>query len=368
MDSTNNIVRVCTTARATGSYMASDWVATAVRNFYGSANPTPPYSIGDIWHDQVNNIIRVCTVAKATGASYAVSDWTVSGVRNFVGATGPTPPYSVGDTWTDQTNNVLKICTTARATGAYTASDWVEAVKTADQIARDAAAAVDGRADFLNNKIDLVQVSADGKSKQYYSSTIPPVGAGEYNNDDTWYQFEPSTQTILGQWKYSGDHTTGSWEKYQINSAWFSEIDAGKIKAGVGGFGYLNANVIAIQSLSREQIAGGSSGTSLADDIDQINNDTSDLNSRVEKYEDAIVITPSEILMSSDGGDVSMSLTATKLDFRESGQTVAELSGQKLKVKSAEIAVNVGDYLQFGSHIVTIGGTDNKVTIFRSTG
>ena len=123
-----------------------------------TAEPTPPYDIGDLWLD--DSVLKRCTIAKDEEGAYEVGDWTattldaiaegttyqrvlstqISAGKIYLSdqlsyATGynpsekrrtftaePTTPYDIGDLWLDDT--VVKRCTTARADGAYNAADW----------------------------------------------------------------------------------------------------------------------------------------------------------------------------------------------------------------------------------------------------
>ena len=42
------------------------------------SQPTPPYTIGDLWTEGASGHLRVCKVAKTTGQSYATSDWELA--------------------------------------------------------------------------------------------------------------------------------------------------------------------------------------------------------------------------------------------------------------------------------------------------
>ena len=123
--------------------------------------PTTPYSVNDVMIS--GNSVVVCNTARASG-SFVTSDWSLSfssvycwqktsdqtainaynkaaaaqdtadGKRRVFITTSqhptPYPPYDVGDLWLTggRTDGELFRCVQARASGSYTATDWAEAV------------------------------------------------------------------------------------------------------------------------------------------------------------------------------------------------------------------------------------------------
>lgn len=69
------ILRRCSTAKASGgTYALADW--TQVNNRIFTSQPTPPYIVGDLWMqgDTTSSEVMRCNTARASG-SYTASDW-----------------------------------------------------------------------------------------------------------------------------------------------------------------------------------------------------------------------------------------------------------------------------------------------------
>lgn len=114
--------------------------------WYQSADPSTAWTttalkdthVGDLWYNTSNGANTTWYYQKS-GNTYswvqqnvpkAVFDDIDGKAQIFV--TQPTPPYSVGDLWFGGTSSDIKTCTTARATGSYVASDWVKYNKYVD--------------------------------------------------------------------------------------------------------------------------------------------------------------------------------------------------------------------------------------------
>ncbi len=177
-------IKTCTTARATGSYVAADWVkynkytddtaanavAQALQTFingsykdtvealqgqidgkaqtwYQAADPAQGWTAeekaehaGDLWYRTTD-----ATSWRYTGSAWSrmdvpdeVFDKIDGKAQIFVRQ--PVPPYAVGDLWFGGTGADIKTCTTARATGSYVAADWVKYNKYTDDTAANAVA------------------------------------------------------------------------------------------------------------------------------------------------------------------------------------------------------------------------------------
>ena len=128
---------------------------------WNNITPTTPYSVNDVMIS--GNSVVVCNTARASG-SFVTSDWSLSfsfvycwqktsdqtaidaynkaaaaqdtadGKRRVFVTTSqhptPYPPYDVGDLWLTggSTDGELFRCVQARASGSYTETDWAEAV------------------------------------------------------------------------------------------------------------------------------------------------------------------------------------------------------------------------------------------------
>lgn len=162
-------IKYCINARATGSYVSTDWdkasnytddsaltsfvnttfaalvtqVDGKIESWFGTTDPSTNWTtaalksahVGDLWYNTSTKILKrynvsgstyswgtiedAAAIAAAEAASQAQD--TADGKRT-VFTTTPYTPYSVGDLWTNGTD--LKVCNTARATGSYVASDW----------------------------------------------------------------------------------------------------------------------------------------------------------------------------------------------------------------------------------------------------
>lgn len=177
---TGDIMR-CQTARATGSYNASDWVKackytddTGLTNFINnnflptvsdlteqidgkieswlqSSDPAANWTttalkkahVGDMWYSSSTKLLKRYTVSGSTYSWTTIEDQkaidaytaaskaqdTADGKRQ-VFVTQPKPPYDIGDLWLTggKTDGILKRCITKRTSGTYVANDWVEAV------------------------------------------------------------------------------------------------------------------------------------------------------------------------------------------------------------------------------------------------
>lgn len=211
----------------------------------------------------------------------------------------------------------------------------------------------------------FAQQTADGLATMYSAYEPPPSTEG-FNNNDIWNYFDIDDESLKGQFRY--DSERGIWVEYKINSEWLGFIDAGKIVAGVGGFGYLNADVL--QILPRSKVEG------LDDELGLLNTANSELDDRLTPISDVITIADGvvEIGASEDqssGIRFLMRLTSNKLQFSEDGVEVAYVASQKMFINNAEVATTPGTSMMLGAHEISIGGTGsllNKVTNIRSLG
>ena len=162
-------IKYCINARATGSYISSDWdlashytddsaltsfinttfatlvtqVDGKIESWFQTADPETAWTttalksahVGDLWYNTNTKVLKrynvsgstyswgtvedAAAIAAAEAASQAQD--TADGKRTVFTST-PYTPYDVGDLWTNGTD--LKVCNTARASGSYVASDW----------------------------------------------------------------------------------------------------------------------------------------------------------------------------------------------------------------------------------------------------
>ena len=77
------------------------------------------------WSSLSNTASTASTTASSAASAAAAAQSTANArARSFTSQ--PTPPYSLGDIWTSTTQET-RVCTTARSSGSYTASDWTAA-------------------------------------------------------------------------------------------------------------------------------------------------------------------------------------------------------------------------------------------------
>ena len=162
-------IMYCVVARATGSYVSTDWdkasnytddsaltsfvnttfanlvtqVDGKIESWFGTTDPSTNWTtaalksahVGDLWYNTSTKILKrynvsgstyswgtiedAAAIAAAEAASHAQD--TADGKRTVFTST-PYTPYSVGDLWVNGTD--LRVCNTARASGSYVASDW----------------------------------------------------------------------------------------------------------------------------------------------------------------------------------------------------------------------------------------------------
>jgi len=128
----------------------------------------------------------------------------------------PTPPYSVGDLWFNSASSDIMTCVTARASGSYTANDWKKRNKYTDDTALNTF--ISGT--YAMDKTNL-QTQIDGKAETWYQSTDPSSAwttatLKQQHTGDLWYNTSNNTT-----WYYNGT----SWQQQNIPTAVFDEID-----------------------------------------------------------------------------------------------------------------------------------------------
>ena len=74
----------------------------------------------------LSSTANTASTTASSAASAASAAQTTANSKNKTFTSQPTPPYSLGDLWTSTTQET-RVCTTARSSGSYTASDWTTA-------------------------------------------------------------------------------------------------------------------------------------------------------------------------------------------------------------------------------------------------
>ena len=162
-------IKYCINARATGSYVSTDWdkasnytddsaltsfvnttfanlvtqVDGKIESWFQTSDPATAWTtaalksahVGDLWYNTSSKLLKRYTVSGSTYSWQTIEDAaaisaaeaashaqdTADGKRTVFTST-PYTPYSVGDLWVNGTD--LRVCNTARASGSYVASDW----------------------------------------------------------------------------------------------------------------------------------------------------------------------------------------------------------------------------------------------------
>lgn len=161
-------IRVCQTARLTGSYISSDWklasdytnndeleafidgifsdlvtqVDGKIENWYQAADPSTNWTTedeqgkhqGDMWYNTSTKMlyrwtnsgtfkwVRIEDASAIAAAEAAAKAQDTADGKRTVFVSTPYTPYYVGDLWVNGTD--IKYCNTERLTGSYVASDW----------------------------------------------------------------------------------------------------------------------------------------------------------------------------------------------------------------------------------------------------
>ena len=166
-------IKTCITARASGTYDASDWSKlnkytddTALSTFISGTYSTDQTNLqtqidgkAETWYQSTDSSLTWTTAAikaahlgdlwyKTTDNTtwyYDGTQWVQQNVPDEVFdqidgkaqifTSTPTIPYYIGDLWFASTSSEIKVCTTARTSGNYTASDWEKRDKYVDSSA-----------------------------------------------------------------------------------------------------------------------------------------------------------------------------------------------------------------------------------------
>lgn len=216
---TGTDIKVCTTARTSGSYNSSDWKKkdnytddSALKNFMtgeyadtvkeiqtqidGKAetwkqdeDPSKSWTTdgikkqhkGDLWYKTSAQKSYIYNGSGWDEMKTTPPDEVFDSIdgKAQIFSTTPKPPYSVGDCWFTGTD--ILVCKTARITGSYNASDWQKKDNYTDDSTVN---------DFINNtyipKIDNIQNQIDGKVEDYYydyAPTLSNIPASEWSTE-----------------------------------------------------------------------------------------------------------------------------------------------------------------------------------------
>lgn len=170
------------------------------RNF--RTTPTPPYSLGDTWTDAAAGVVRVCTTARASGA-YQAGDWTVAAQTADATAraeaaaaadtwtTEPVPPYKTGDLWRDS-SSILRVCINSRGAGAFDVNDWALQLVVAEMFAAQVVLTTDliaGPPTASHTRLNAAGLAALGPNPDNDDEIEPYAGFGI---DGMFFGFDPA--------------------------------------------------------------------------------------------------------------------------------------------------------------------------------
>lgn len=181
----------------TSNYPANQWTDNATKQqhagdlFYNTSNGDAyrwaQYHGAWQWLEIVDT-----DVAAALAAAAAAQDTADSKRRVFTAQ--PVPPYDVGDLWAEENNGPLQVCITAKASGAaFAAADWGDAANYAEQ--------------FVGAGRNLIYNSAfayrwTDKTFAYFEGdhfTYHPNRSGLYYNPSIRLQPDYDLQQLRGQ-------------------------------------------------------------------------------------------------------------------------------------------------------------------------
>ena len=145
-------------------------------------------------------------VAAALAAAAAAQDTADSKRRVFTAQ--PVPPYDVGDLWADENNGPLQVCVTAKASGAaFAAADWTDAANYTAQAA-EAGRNIILNSQYMGNTSSLSNIENDD------GTIIISFAEGENNQARSW----PRNISEYGLDRLRGAEVTVSYD-YQITEA-----------------------------------------------------------------------------------------------------------------------------------------------------
>jgi len=171
---------------------------------------------GDLWYNTTNN----------TTWYWDGSQWVQQNVPNEVFdkidgkaqifTSQPTPPYSVGDLWCVGTTGDILTCIRSRSSGSYVASDWEKRNKYTD----DSALTTFISGTYSSDKTSL-QSQIDGKAETWYQSSDPSTAwttsaLKNAHKGDLWYKTTDGTT-----WFWNGTQ----WVQENVPNEVFDKID-----------------------------------------------------------------------------------------------------------------------------------------------
>lgn len=196
-----------------------------IQTYSQSADPSTGWTadekathVGDLWYNTSSQKYYRYNVSGNTyswteiTATPPASVVTVINNKAQIFTSQPTPPYSVGDLWFNSTNDDILTCVTARASGSYTASDWAKRNKYTD----DSAASL--VQDNLDEAVDILEdmisdgdsaVSAALAERLNVATAMLTSAFGSYCYSENGELFmmdnpDPAQATIVWRWNVNG--------------------------------------------------------------------------------------------------------------------------------------------------------------------
>ena len=153
----------------------------------------------------------------------------------------PTPPYNVGDLWFNSSTSDIKTCITPRTSSeTYTAADWEKRNKYTDD---SAVTTLDNSLDHsgvfnrLTNNGALQGIYMDG-GQLYINATYIKSGTlvlGGNNNASGTLRINNASGTQIGKWDKDGINIQGGTFRETNGSAWL-EMSSAELKGGYTGY------------------------------------------------------------------------------------------------------------------------------------
>ena len=202
-----------------------------------TAQPTPPYNIGDLWVQGSTGDIMRCRTAKTASGSYAAADWILaskytddSALQAFLTGTYATDIQSLetqidgkAETWY-QTSDPSSAWTTAALKEDHIGDLWYNSTSSVQKYYRWNGTAW---AEMTASPPQAVFDQIDGKAQIFVSQPTPP-----YNVGDLWVQGETGDIKRCSTERVSGSYTASDWtlaSKYTDDTAltnWLSNTYA----------------------------------------------------------------------------------------------------------------------------------------------
>lgn len=277
-DSASSDIKTCITARATGSYTATDWqkrnkytddsaLDSFLTNTYAPDKQTLEGSIdgkAETWYQLADPALNWTAQEKTKHTGdlwYRTSDsttWRYTGSawqeqeapddvfdaidgKCQVFTAQPTPPYNVGDLWFNSSTSDIKTCITPRTSSeTYTAADWEKRNKYTDDSAvttLDNSLDQSGVFNRLTNNGALQGIYMDG-GQLYINATYIKSGTlvlGGNNNASGTLRINNASGTQIGKWDKDGINIQGGTFRETNGSAWL-EMSSAELKGGYTGY------------------------------------------------------------------------------------------------------------------------------------